>query len=96
MSRQLKVTLSDNKQQELEAARDHHALPYLRERAAAILKIAAGASGRHVALYGLLKPRKTDTVYGWLHRYLAEGLAGLVVKKGRGRKPAFSPSASRR
>ncbi len=28
----------------------------------------------------------------WIDRYQSEGLAGLVVRKGRGRKPAFSPS----
>ena len=95
MSRRLKVTLSDHQEQELQAARDHHLLPYVRERAAAILKIAAGESGRHVALSGLLKRRKPDTVYEWLHRYLVAGLMGLAVKKGRGRKPAFSPSAHR-
>jgi transposase len=49
-------------------------------------------SGRQVALAGLLKRRKTDTVYDWFHRYQAEGLAGLKIKSGRGRKPAFSPS----
>lgn len=43
--------------------------PYLRERAAALLKIADGASPHWVALHGLLKVRKPDTVYAWLADY---------------------------
>jgi hypothetical protein len=63
----------------------------MRERCAALLKIADGDSPHHVALYGLLKRRDPDSVYDWLERYLADKLAGLVIRQGRGRKPAFSP-----
>ena len=63
----------------------------MRERAAALLKIAEGQSGRQVAHHGLLKPRGPDTVYEWCTRYKRDGLAGLIVKPGRGRKPAWSP-----
>jgi transposase len=56
-----------------------------------MLKIAAGQSGRDVALHGLLKHRRPDTVYDWVRRYRAAGIAGLRVQPGRGRKPAFSP-----
>jgi transposase len=45
-----------------------------------------------VARTGLLRPRQPDTVYAWLDRYRAEGIAGLTIRPGRGRKPAFSPS----
>jgi transposase len=37
----------------------------------------------------LLRPHKPDTLYRWLDRYDAEGVAGLVIRAGRGRKPAF-------
>jgi transposase len=50
-------------------------------------------SGRQVARQGLLKERDPDSVYSWFHRYQAAGLAGLQNKSGRGRKPAFSPTA---
>ena len=70
-----------------------HPKAYLRERAAAILKIASGTAPYAVATAGLLFPRAPDTVYRWLDRYDAEGLDGLRIKPGRGRKPAFSPSA---
>ncbi len=96
MAEPLVVILTDEQRHELERLRDHHRLPHIREKAAAILKIAAGESGREVALHGLLRPRQPDTVYSWVRRYQAEGMAGLLVKSGRGRKPAFSPSAPRR
>jgi hypothetical protein len=64
----------------------------LRERAAAILKIAAGVSPHAVATTGLWFPRAPDTVYAWLAREEREGLAGLAIKQGCGRKPAFSPA----
>ena len=40
---------------ELEWVRDHHQKAYMRERAAAILKVASGLSMLQVALHGLLK-----------------------------------------
>lgn len=70
--------------------------PYLRERAAAILKVADGQSATQVARAGLRQPRKIETVCRWLARYRAEGAAGLTIRPGRGRKPAFFPSAARR
>jgi len=76
MPNPLTITLTDEQRCELENARDHHRKPHIGERAAAILKIANGASGLQVALNGLLKRREPDTVYSWFHRYAAEGLAG--------------------
>jgi transposase len=93
MPKPLTIELSAEQRRELQHVRDHHGLPYVRERAGAILKIAEGMSGRQVALHGLLKERDPDSVYTWFHRYEAEGVAGLVIQPGRGRKPAFSPSA---
>jgi transposase len=87
------LTLTTEQRAELEWARDHHAKSYVREPAAAILKVAGGQSIRQVALDGLLKRREPETVKEWIVRYMAEGLDGLLVKPGRGRKPAFSPLA---
>lgn len=75
--------------------RDQAPKPYLRERAAALLKIADGASAASVARTGLLKPRHPDTVCAWVDRFQAEGIAGLTIRAGRGRRPAFSPSPRR-
>ena len=71
--------------------RDHHAKPHMRERAAALLKIASGKSVNWVAQEGLLRERKWDTVASWLNAYEAEGLGGIYDGTGRGRKPAVEP-----
>jgi hypothetical protein len=91
MPRLRSLHLSARQRAELVAVRDRHPKPYLRERAAALLRIADGEVLRHVARRGLLRPRTEEAVSGWLDRYLADGVAGLAVRPGRGRKPAFSP-----
>jgi transposase len=85
------LLLTPEQRDELVALRAAAAKPYLRERAAALLKIADGQAAAAVARTGLLRPRQPDTVYRWLARYRAEGTAGLTDRSGRGRKPAFSP-----
>ena len=69
--------------------------PYLRERAAAVVKVADGAVAAPVAAHGLLTRRKPDAVCGWLDRVLEHGVAGLRVRPGRGRTPALPPRARR-
>jgi transposase len=84
---------SEQQHAELLHARDHHSKPYLREKAAAILKMAdERLPALQVAEHGLLKRRDDNTVRSWWRRYQQSGLAGLLVQKGRGKKPAFSPS----
>lgn len=85
------LELDDDQKLTLEEMRDKHPKAYLRQRAAAMLKIAAGESPHHVAQYGLHKPIEADQVYTWLDRYLAHGICGLYIRPGRGRKAAFSP-----
>jgi len=92
MPNPLIIELTDAQRAELEDVRDHHRLPYMREHAAAILKIADGVSGRETARHRLLRPHWPDTIYEWVKRYQAEGIEGLKIRPGRGRKPAFSPS----
>lgn len=87
-----RLVLSETERQELVHLRDHARQPYVRERAAAVLKIAEGMPAARVARQGLLRPRDPDTVYTWLDRYQATGHAGLKVRAGRGRKPVFSLS----
>src|SRR4051812_2820955 len=93
MAHQFHLPLSPAQHAELLQLRDHAPQPYLRERAAALLKVAAGASIQAVARTGLLRPHQPETVREWIARYLATGAAGLRVRPGRGRKPAFSPPA---
>ncbi len=88
------LSLSPVEKQALETEARHAEKPYQRERAAALLKIAAGRSPHWVAQHGLLVERDPDTVYGWLDRYEADRAAQWQVAGGRGRKPAFSPCAA--
>jgi transposase len=87
----LVLELTPEQRHEIERHRDTDPKPYIRERCAALLKVADGQSARAVAQHGLLKPRRHETPARWVHRYEAEGLAGLRVRPGCGRKPAFSP-----
>jgi hypothetical protein len=85
------IELTGSEKAALIEIRDYAEKPYLRERASAILQVADGRSGRWVALNGLLRRRVPDTIYAWLDRYESEGLAGLTIRKGRGRPPAYEP-----
>lgn len=73
MARYRTLDLSDEQRVTLEAGRDHHPLPAVRERCAALLKVAAGKTPHWVARHGLLKDRDPDTVYAWLDRYQQTG-----------------------
>lgn len=91
MPKTYRINLSEAQSHELEVARNTHRLAYVRERAAGILKVASGCSLRQVAYVGLLRRHAPETVKEWCERYLAKGLAGLLVREGRGRKPCFFP-----
>jgi transposase len=77
MSPPRNLTLEEAARITLEEMRDHHPTAYMRERAA--------------ARNGWLRRRHWETVASWLDRYQQQGLAGLSIEAGRGRKPAFSP-----
>ena len=79
MPRLRTLTLTDAQRHELLQARDHDTRPYVRERCAAVLKIADGHTPHWVARQGLLKPRDPDSVYAWLNRYQSDGLSGLMT-----------------
>ncbi len=63
-----KLVFSSKERARLSRFRDRHAIPYLRERASAMLTVADGKSPHWVAQHGLLKPRDRDTVYAWIRR----------------------------
>lgn len=85
----LTLNLEPYQTKTLEQMRDRHPAPYLREKAAALLKIASGQSVAEVAQHGLLKMRKPDTVRGWVKAYQRYGLGGLYQRYRR--KRSFSP-----
>lgn len=80
------LTLSDDQRAELLYHRDHDCKPYVRERCAAVLKIAEGQAPYAVACGGLLKNRDPDTVYAWLDYYQDEGLPGLLRHQHGGKR----------
>lgn len=85
------LDLSAKERDALTDRRNHDPRPDVRERCAAILKIADGQSPRSVALHGLLRERDPDTVYSWLNRYEEEGIDGLLSHQqgGPGHRPPF-------
>ncbi|MFL5629555.1 MAG: helix-turn-helix domain-containing protein [Ktedonobacteraceae bacterium] len=94
--RRRQIELSEKQRQELVHCRDHDPSPHMRMKAAAILKVAAGQTMKAVALSGLNKPVDPESVSRWIRRYEHDGLDGLRVQPGRGRKPAFFPCARQR
>src|SRR2546428_6106659 len=65
------LSLNEQEQPNLQTMRDHHPEPYVRERSAAVLKIAEGKSPHWVAKQGRLKERDPDTVDRWVQWYVS-------------------------
>lgn len=84
MARRRTLTLTKEAKRELIQHRDHDERPYVRERCAALLKIAEGKSSHWVAYHGLLKYRDPDTVYNWLNIYKKDGFSGLAARQHGG------------
>ena len=78
------LALSDAERAALLFHRDHDPQPFVRERCAALLKVADGLAPYAVAHAGLLRRRDPDTVYAWLDRYRDEGLPGLLAHQHGG------------
>lgn len=83
------LSLTETERKTLRECRDHDPHPQVRERCAALLKIAEGQSAHDVAQHGLLKARDPDTVYGWLNVYQAEGVSGLLSCLHGGKRRSF-------
>lgn len=100
------LELTKKERDALVACRDHDPHPQMRERCAALLKIADGMSPHAVALGGLLRRRDPDSVYSWMGYYQGGGLGELRAHlhgahpRGRLRRrpdsrPGAVPSRSR-
>ena len=93
----LHVSLTDAQRVDLEALRDRDPRPYLRERAAAILKVAQNQSAVQVARTGLLRSHHRSTVERWVRRFREQGSRSLVMDpRGGGRPPGAKDKAPRR
>jgi len=89
------VLLEEGERRKLEGWLKNPPKPYLRERARAILAVADGQEGQAVSELLRIRVHRT-TIGAWVKRFLAEGVAGLKIKAGRGRKPRFFPSGKSR
>ncbi len=89
MTQRRKLELSAQMRQELVELRAQTKQEYVRERCAALLKIADGASAHQVAKEGLLRPRDPDTVYGWMDMLEKEGISGLQRHKQGGKRRGY-------
>lgn len=83
MPRKLCLNITPEQRRELEGIRDNYE-NYMRKRAWAILRVADGETGSAVAQELGHRP---DTIYRWVHRFQKEGVKGLFIRPGRGRKP---------
>ena len=87
------LSLTSQQRGELSELRDHDPRPYVRERCAALLKIADGQSAHAVAKHGLLQEREADTLYDWLNRFAEEGVASVTAHQhGGARRWPFCPA----
>ena len=84
MSVRRALPLDEGQRAILVSRRDHDPRPYVRERCAALLKVADGLSPHAVARKGLLRPRDPDTLYAWLDHYQEAGLEGLFAHQQGG------------
>ena len=84
MSQRRTLALTAAQRHQLLHHRDHDPRPYVRERCAALLKVADGQAPHAVARAGLLRPRDPDTLYAWLDHYQARGLAGVLAHRHGG------------
>lgn len=92
MPKRISINLSEAQIAELSQVRNSHPKGYMREKAAAILKVASGELVSQVAERGLHKRHEPETVHSWLKAYQKDGVSGLVIRPGRGRKGSFFPS----
>lgn len=84
MPRRVRIVLSEEERTELVHIRSYHAKRYVRERAAAVLQVAAGKTVAEVARRGLVRHRQDEAVSAWIKQYREQGVHGLVVQSGRG------------
>ena len=89
------LPLTNEQKEELAAVAKRHAKPYMREKASALLLVNRGIPAFVVGRDYLIPRRDADTLYSWMDLYEEGGVKALIIKPGRGRKPAFSPSANK-
>lgn len=85
------IELEEESRKKLEYEYSHHAKHYFRQRCHALLLSDKGVKVPDISsLLGV----RTRTIYEWMNRWESQGLEGLLISSGRGRKPLLSISAS--
>ena len=87
MGRFLKITLDEQQRAALEHGYRHGKTHSFRQHCQMVLLKAQGRKSQEIAT---LLGCHQNSVNDWLHRYLAEGIQGLQIKPGRGRKTILS------
>lgn len=95
MPKRYTIELTEQEKQKLESWTKNPPRPYLRERARAILNVSEGRTIEETAKEIRVRVHR-NAVAEWVKRFLAERLAGLKIRAGRGRKAIFSPTRGRR
>jgi transposase len=95
MPKRYQIELTDAHKQRLESWVKNPPSPYLRERARAILQVSQGETIQATAEKLHIRVHR-NAVSEWVKRFLSDGLEGLKIRSGRGRKAIFSPDRKRR
>jgi transposase len=83
------MNLTDPQRKELERFARRGDPAYLRRKALLLRNLGQGQTVTQVAkIFHVTRP----TVYSWQDRFLEQGMAGLRVRAGRGRKPKAQPA----
>lgn len=90
MGRFLKITLDDKQRAALEQGYRNGKTHAFRQHCQIVLLKAQGRKSQEIAS---LLGRNQKSVNDWLHRYQSEGIQGLHIKPGRGRKTILSQIA---
>ena len=88
MGRVIKIELSDNLRKELESGYRNGKSHAFRQRCQMVLLKSEGRKSKEITDFlGFCQ----QAVNFWLHRYKREGINGLRVREGRGRRAILSP-----
>jgi len=87
MGRFLKITLDEQQRAALEQGYRKGKSHAFRQHCHIVLLKAQGRKSQEIAA---LLGCHQNSINDWLHRYLAEGISGLHIKPGRGRKTILS------
>lgn len=90
MGRFIKITLDDRQRAALEDGYRHDKSHPFRQHCQLVLLKAEGRKSKEIAVIFRCCEK---SINDWLHRYQAEGIEGLRIKGGRGRKSILSEEA---